>query len=156
MLFMHNGQVGNYARVRRAVESLIPDDLYPARSGTTDSEALFLAILARGAATDPVDAVASVLADIVAIQARAGVVEPLRFTAALTDGRDLFCFRFATDAAPPSLYFRESADGLLVVSEPLDDDIVGWHEVPAGHALTTSGDGTPQLRPFSAGLALAA
>jgi len=156
MLFMHNGQIGNYGAVRRAVEALIPDELYAQRGGTTDSEALFLAMLARGAASDTVAATSSVLAEVAAILAREGATEPLRFTAALTDGRDLFCFRFASDDAPPSLYFRETADGLLVVSEPLDDDIAGWREVPAGHVLEACGDGTPHLRPFSAGLALAA
>ena len=42
-MFMHNGQIGGYGAVRRALEQLIPDDLYTARAGTTDSEALFLA-----------------------------------------------------------------------------------------------------------------
>jgi predicted glutamine amidotransferase len=52
-MFMHNGEVGNWARVRRKVEALIPDELYPSRIGTTDSEAVFLAILGAGAERDP-------------------------------------------------------------------------------------------------------
>ena len=44
-MFMHNGFVGNWSRLRRQVEALIPDELYPSRIGTTDSEAIFLAIL---------------------------------------------------------------------------------------------------------------
>ena len=47
-LFMHNGFLGNWSRWRRQVESLIPDELYPSRIGTTDSEAIFLAILGAG------------------------------------------------------------------------------------------------------------
>ena len=47
-MFMHNGFVGNWGRFRRAVDDLISDDLYPARTGTTDSEAIFLAILGAG------------------------------------------------------------------------------------------------------------
>jgi predicted glutamine amidotransferase len=42
-LFMHNGFVGGWPRLRRRIEALIPDELFPSRIGTTDSEALFLA-----------------------------------------------------------------------------------------------------------------
>ena len=42
-LFMHNGQIGGYARIKRRLEALIPDELYERRLGTTDSEAIFLA-----------------------------------------------------------------------------------------------------------------
>ena len=55
-LFMHNGQVGGYARIKRRLDALIPDDLYDARQGTTDSEAIFLLALANGLAEDPVGA----------------------------------------------------------------------------------------------------
>ena len=55
-LYMHNGQIGGWPRVRRQVESLIPNDLYEDRTGTTDSEAIFLAALADGMEEDPVGA----------------------------------------------------------------------------------------------------
>ena len=45
---MHNGFVGGWPRLRRRIEALIPDELFAARVGTTDSEALFLAILGGG------------------------------------------------------------------------------------------------------------
>ena len=54
-LFMHNGFVGNWSGLRRQVEALIPDKLYPARIGTTDLEAIFLAIVGAGI-EDPVAA----------------------------------------------------------------------------------------------------
>ena len=47
-LFMHNGMIGNWSRLRRKVEALIPDEVYGSRIGTTDSEAVFLAILGAG------------------------------------------------------------------------------------------------------------
>jgi predicted glutamine amidotransferase len=55
-LFMHNGQIGDWSLIRRRVEALIPDELYKCRIGTTDSEAVFLAILGSGAETDPITA----------------------------------------------------------------------------------------------------
>jgi predicted glutamine amidotransferase len=44
--FMRNGQIGGYERIRKGIDGLIPDTLYHARTGATDSEALFL--MARG------------------------------------------------------------------------------------------------------------
>src|SRR6266705_5413551 len=50
-MFMHNGLIGDWSLIRRKVEGLIPDALYQSRVGTTDSEAVFLAILGAGAET---------------------------------------------------------------------------------------------------------
>ena len=47
-LFMHNGQIGGYARIKRRHRGADPDDLYETRHGTTDSEAIFLLALANG------------------------------------------------------------------------------------------------------------
>ena len=33
-MFMHNGFIGNWSGLRRHVEELIPDVLYPSRTGT--------------------------------------------------------------------------------------------------------------------------
>jgi predicted glutamine amidotransferase len=134
-LFMHNGQIGGYGRIKRRLEAMMPDDLYDARLGTTDSEAIFLSALANGLAENPVAAMAGILKRVRGLMSEAGVAEPLRFTAALTDGQDLWAYRWACDGRPPTLYFRETADDLLVVSEPIDDRDKGWQEVPKGCAL---------------------
>jgi len=134
-LFMHNGQIGGYGRIKRRLEALIPDELYDRRQGTTDSEAIFLVALANGLLDDPVLAMARTLRMVQALTAEAGVTEPLRFTAAVTDGDGLWAYRWSCDGRPPSLYFREEAGALLVVSEPIDDPAKGWREVPKGCAL---------------------
>ena len=100
-LFMHNGQVGAYNELRRKIESMIPDKVYASRQGTTDSEAIFLAAFARGLEHDPVAAITATLCEVNAHMRALGTEEPLRFTAALADGRDLFAFRYASDEAPP-------------------------------------------------------
>src|SRR5262249_23558792 len=46
-LFMHNGQIGGYCRLRRPLEALLPDTLYAQRRGATDSELLFLLAMTR-------------------------------------------------------------------------------------------------------------
>lgn len=136
-LFMHNGQVGGWDKVRRQAEQAIPDTLFEHRSGTTDSEALFLMMLGHGLMQDPMRAARRTLADVEAMMSRAGVPCPLRFTAAFTDGQKLYAVRYASDGKPPSLYTKTAADGsVLVVSEPLDEAAEGWQPVPAQSFLT--------------------
>lgn len=136
-LFMHNGQVGGYAQVRHAIAAMIPEELQRARKGTTDSEAVFLAAVANGLCANPVAAVARTLHAIKEIVIEAGIAEPLRFTAALTDGETLFAFRWASDDKPPRLYYRETPNGLVVASEPIDGCRQSWREVPKGCSLVS-------------------
>ena len=109
---------------------MIPDELYPARIGTTDSEAMFLAILGAGM-DDPVAAAETVLARLTAIwSTRPTPPDRLRFTAALSNGRDLYAFRYAVNDRANTLYYRESDAGIVIVSEPLDRDHKNWIAVP--------------------------
>ncbi|MGI4953602.1 MAG: class II glutamine amidotransferase [Janthinobacterium lividum] len=135
-LFMHNGQVGGWQQVRRQVEAMIPDALYPMRAGTTDSEAIFLAAMGNGLDQDPVGALHDTLARVKSFMRQAGISDPLRFTATLTDGDTLWAFRWACDARPPSLYYKQDASGLRLVSEPIDGQKQGWNEIPRGFTLT--------------------
>jgi glutamine amidotransferase len=155
-MFMHNGQIGGYRAIRRRVEALVPDELYHARSGTTDTEAIFLAAAARGLEDDPIAAVSETLALVLAEMRRSGERAPLRFTAALTDGNGIWAFRWSSDSAPPTLYYRQGTTGLMVVSEPIDDQRDDWRAVPAGHALIAVHGKTPELRRMDLTMALAA
>jgi glutamine amidotransferase len=145
---MHNGLIGNWTRMRRLVESLIPDEYYGSRIGTTDSEAVFLAMLGAGGDKDPVAATIKVLSALTEMVSASGIKEPLRFTAALANGRDLYAFRYAANDNANTLYYRESAGNVVVVSEPLDSEHARWKPVPAGHMLVAL-DGQPvSLEPF--------
>lgn len=70
-MFMHNGQVGDYNRIKRRIQELIPDRLYSHRLGTGDTETIFLSALADGLKEDPVGAVARMLARVHALMLRA-------------------------------------------------------------------------------------
>jgi predicted glutamine amidotransferase len=147
-LFMHNGQVGDWSLIRRRVEALIPDDLYKSRVGTTDSEAVFLAILGAGAETDPIAATMRTLAILTDMVRASGTTEPLRFTSALADGENLYAFRYSNNDTPNTLYYREAADNVVVVSEPLDTDRAHWKLVPQRHVIVARKHGPVQLLPF--------
>jgi glutamine amidotransferase len=126
-MFIHNGQIGGYPQVRRAMETLLPDSLYENRHGGTDSELLFLLIVARIEAGAPVlDAVRSVLNETVTLMQSRGIGAPLRFSAALADGEQVWAFRWASDDAPPTLYLKPQPGGWAVASEPLGDDAEAW------------------------------
>jgi predicted glutamine amidotransferase len=133
-MFMHNGFVGSWNRLRRKVEGLIPDALYPSRTGTTDSEAVFLAMMGAGLDQDPVEATRRVLQCLCEYVNEDGHRERLRFTTATSNGRDLYAFRFAENDRANTLYFREKGEQLIVVSEPFDKE-PDWIEVPPNHAL---------------------
>lgn len=148
-LFMHNGQVGGYAIVRRAIEAMIPDALYLSRTGTTDSEAIFLAALARGAEQDAIGAFTSVLTDVRGLMRKAGTQEALRFAAAFTDGRTLYVFRWSCDAKAPTLYWRQDEAGLYVGSEPLEEEHGGWNALPQGSALVAARGEMAKVKKFS-------
>lgn len=151
-LFMHNGFIGSWQRLRRDVEGLIADELYPSRQGTTDSEAIFLAILSRGLAgghddVDPLAAVMQTLADIGAVLDGA----PFRFAAALSNGEDLYAFRYAANDEANSLYLQETSSGVAIVSEPIDGEQTRWTSVPRNHAVVSRGTKPVQVVPLELG-----
>jgi predicted glutamine amidotransferase len=149
-MFMHNGVIGNWARMRRRTEALIPDELYGSRTGTTDSEAVFLAILGAGGDKDPIGATVRTLAALTEMAEAGGVKEPLRFTAALANGSDLYAFRYAANDSANTLYYRDAGGRVVVVSEPLDADRSHWTPVPPGYMLAAVAGKPVTLAPIVA------
>jgi predicted glutamine amidotransferase len=137
--------------VRRALENMIPDSLYPERHGTTDSEAIFLAAMAAGAARDAVWAFAHVLTRVKEVMRAARVEEALRFTAAFTNGETLYAFRWACDEQAPTLYWRHDASGLHVVSEPYDATRGVWNALPQNSVLIADRNSLPRVMDFAPG-----
>jgi predicted glutamine amidotransferase len=126
-MFIHNGQIGGYAQVRRAMEHLLPDALYEHRRGATDSELLFLLIVAQMQDGVPaIEAVRTVLRQTHMLMQSKGIDAPLRFAAALTDGEQAWAFRWSSDETPPTLYLKPQVGGCAVASESLGDDAEAW------------------------------
>ena len=146
-LFMHNGQIGGYAKIKRQLEHEIPDALYAHRHGTTDSEVL---MLANGLETDPLGALRQTFALIASHMRKAGIEEPLKVTAAFTKGERVHAVRYSTDLEPPTLYTKPMLDreGMLIVSEPLDDVRADWTSIPRQHVLTAARTTTTTTEPL--------
>ncbi|HXF55319.1 MAG TPA: class II glutamine amidotransferase [Hyphomicrobiaceae bacterium] len=153
-LFMHNGKIGGWERLRRKIEMAIPDALFAHRHGTTDSEVIFLLMLANGLNKDPQGATARTIAFIESVLRREQEAEPLRCTAAFTDGERIYAVRYASNRAPDTLYTRNRRDnsGKLLVSEPLDDGRDDWRAIPVQSFITLGPDGE-RIEPFEVALA---
>lgn len=121
-LFIHNGQIGGYEKVRRQLEAALPDELYALRKGATDSELMFLLTVALvNQGISPLVAIEMMLAQVSDIVAEKGITAPLRFAAALSDGERIYAVRYSTDQKPPTLYVNRCDGGSVIASEPLQD-----------------------------------
>jgi len=145
-MFMHNGMLGNWNRWRRPVEALIPDSLYSSRIGTTDSEAIFLAMIGAGM-EEPLVAAEKVLATLTEFVNQSDPGDRFRFTAALANGQDLYGFRYAVNDNANTLYYRETERGIVIVSEPTDRD-KNWITVPEGSVVVAKAGERARIVPL--------
>ncbi len=160
-MFMHNGKIGGFERLRRELTLGVAPDLYNRIRGRTDSETFFYLLLTNGLRDDPVAAFGRTIAQVLGVMARAGVEESLTMTAAVSDGKAVYALRYASAGATPSLYYgcgarpncakggaaAESQDSILILSEPLDHDEAQWNPVPDSHVLI-AGQGGVAVKPF--------
>ena len=167
-LWMHNGTIEGFSRIKRRLRESLPDRLYNAIEGTTDSEhafAVFLNLLQDTDRLFPAHEIANTLARTVAhleqLTSKAGISVPSYYNFAVTDGQSVATVRYVSDPTlePISLYFSEGnkyvchegvgqiVDGhsdhraVIVASEPLTEWKKDWVRVAPNHVLTV----TPSL-----------
>jgi glutamine amidotransferase len=142
--FMHNGKIGNWHDCRKDVEDLIDHEHYRHREGTTDSEALFLVALSNGLTDNPIAAIQATLKDVTQIMERHQAQEPLRISCAVTNGKEIWAFRYSSDDQSPSMYIgsphtRADDQNLhtitTIASEPSDSDAAHWAKVEERHGV---------------------
>jgi predicted glutamine amidotransferase len=159
-LWMHNGLIRDFLKVKRDLVLEIDPELYPEIEGTTDTEVLFHVALSYGLEDDPPGAVARTIGLVESVGRRHGVEHPFQGTIATTDGECVWAFRYSSEGDSRSLFFstdvrtlramypenellREAGDeARLVVSEPLGDSLPGaWNEVPeSSYGVIQPGD----------------
>ncbi|MFT2112555.1 class II glutamine amidotransferase [Marinomonas sp. 2405UD68-3] len=135
-LFMHNGQIGGYDTLRWHLDRLIPEHLYPFRCGATDSELIFLLMIANGLETDIHQAVTTTLKQTEDLMDKHEIVEPLRFASTLSDGKTLTVMRYSSDDQSPTVFSKLFEQHIVVGSEPLELSGDGWILMPEGHIAT--------------------
>ncbi len=168
-LFMHNGDVGDFRRVRRRLLADVSDEAFGNVYGSTDSEHFFAVLidemsklpahsqaLARMAA-----AMERAIARVTAIVAAHGGNEPCHLNCAISDGNEAVISRFTNDPdeAPPSLYYfpgqlypdasaarsRTESSAVIVSSERLTED-PGWRAIAPNHLVLLGRGRDPELR----------
>jgi predicted glutamine amidotransferase len=164
-LFMHNGYLGEFPRVKRDLAMAVDESLYPEIAGQADTELLFYIALTFGLEDDPPEAVARAIGLVEDVGYAKGVKDPFQGTIATTDGERMWAFRYSSEGKSRSLFFTSSVPTLrrlypdlpvladvsdttrLVVSEPIGNVPGAWHEVPES-SYGIVGGGDDQLHTF--------
>lgn len=131
LLFMHNGQIGGFTRLRRRLTAMLTNECFDALQGGTDSELLFQLMISHGLQDDTESAIHRSITLVEEMRQEAGITDAFRATLAITDGKHIWALRWSSDDYAPSLYVTQKENGVLVVSEPLDKDTLTWDKVPA-------------------------
>jgi predicted glutamine amidotransferase len=165
-MWMHNGAITDFHRVKRDLTLAVDPELFPDVEGSTDSELMFFLALTFGLEKDPPGAVARMAGLVEHTGRRHGVEFPLQMTIALTNGRQLWAFRYSSRTSSRSLFFNTRVETLralhpdvaflreisdetrLIVSEPPGDLPGAWNEVPEGSYGVVQ-PGSDELLPFA-------
>ncbi|MFF1276374.1 class II glutamine amidotransferase [Streptomyces marokkonensis] len=147
-MWMHNGGITDFHRIRRDLALAVDPELFLDLEGSTDSEMMFYLALTFGLEQDPPGAVARMVGMVERTGHEHGVEFPLQMTVAVTDGEQVWAFRHSSQGASRSLYYSTQVEALralhpdieflqevsdetrLIVSEPLGDLPGAWNEVP--------------------------
>jgi predicted glutamine amidotransferase len=164
-LWMHNGFIADFAKIKRDLVLAVDPSLYPLIVGTADTEVLFYLALTLGLQDDPPAAVARTIGMVEDYGRRQGTQYPFQGTIATTDGERTWAFRYSSEGKSRSLFYtREvpellklypdlpvlqkiSSEARLVVSEPIGDVPDAWREVPEA-SYGVIGAGHDEFLPF--------
>ncbi|GAB3398630.1 class II glutamine amidotransferase [Humibacter soli] len=164
-LFMHNGAIVDFHKIKRELTFAVDPSLYPEILGTTDSEVLFYLAITLGMQDDPIAGLGAAIQMVEKVGRDAGIAFPMQGTVAMSDGASIWAVRYSSAGRSRSLFhsvdaptvremypdmkqfevFGEKAQ--LVVSEPLNDLPGLFKEVPESTAVILR-DGTYEHRPF--------
>lgn len=168
-LWMHNGGVAEFGRIKRPLRHMLSDESYGMIQGSTDTEhafAIFLDILSPRLATygagDMRDALIETIRRLERLAAEAAIEQPSRYNFAVTDGHSIVATRYVTDPMqrPHTLYVAQGErfdnveghyrmrpagrhpNAVIIASEPLTENRQDWSAVPENHAVVV----TPEMR----------
>ncbi|MGX1881475.1 class II glutamine amidotransferase [Streptomyces sp. NPDC055287] len=165
-MWMHNGAIADFHRIRRDLSLAVDPALFSSLEGSTDSEVMFYLAITLGLDQDAPGAVARMAGLVEGLGREHGVEFPLQMTIAVTDSERLWAFRYSSQGASRSLFYstraatvRElhpdlaflrgvSPETRLIVSEPLGDLPGVWKELPEGSCAVVQ-PGTDELLSFA-------
>jgi glutamine amidotransferase len=166
-LFMHNGSIRQFDRVKRALSLQVDDALYSEIKGTTDTELMFYLALTFGLDENVEQAISKMVGVVEDIGFKAGIQYPIQMTLGISDGEQLYAFRYSTERKSNTLFHSRSIAALrefappdlrhgldrydegdrAIVSEPLTDILAPWKEVAESMFITVE-NGDVHHEPF--------
>ena len=164
-LWVHNGLVREFPRVKRDLALLVDKSLYASIEGSTDSELLFYLALTLGLEDDPPQAVERMVGLVEETGRRYGIEHPIQMTIGTADGTNVWAFRYSSEGKSRSLYYSTSVRTLremyperprlqeasdesrIIVSEPIVELAGAWNDVPESSYGVVQ-EGEDELRSF--------
>ena len=162
-LFLHNGEIEGFDRFRRDLLLAVDPKIFNSIQGTTDSELMFYLALTFGLDQDPLGAVERAAGFVERTGREHGISKCLSMTLGLSDGKQMYAVRYASDGEAPTLYLSRDVEDLhrfdpalhgrlsketrLVVSEPVGNHAAAWVEIAQQTAVTFH-RGEATKRPF--------
>ena len=164
-LFVHNGLIYGYEKVRRGMMLEIAPELFPEIRGSADSELMFHVALTYGLHNDPIAAISKMVGLVERLGHEAGIENPMQITVGVSDGETLYSVRYSSVRDSRSLFYTSDASKIrdlypehprgdligdtarLIASEPTTDLEGVWNPVPESTAVIIS-RGNVELQPF--------
>ncbi len=150
-LFVHNGLIREFQKIKRDITLAIAPKYFPHMKGSTDSEALFYLALTYGLRKSPKEAVEKAIGFIEQLAEKQGIKDAIQMTLGISDGTKLYAFRYSTERDSRTLFYSESVSAIKeiypekaralnektrsVVSEPLMDLSGVWIPVEESKML---------------------
>ncbi len=148
-LWMHNGKVSKFLKIKRALLNILSDEFYLGIRGNTDSEhifALFLHLYAQAQGESKKQRMISGMLETVStlneLTDKVGERGRSHYNFAFTDGEEIIVTRYADseEIAAPSLFYwsgigqigekNSEPQGIIVASEPFTAQQSEWVEIP--------------------------
>ncbi|KAJ1919834.1 glutamine amidotransferase subunit [Mycoemilia scoparia] len=164
LMWMHNGMIGGFPKIKRKIQASLKEEIYLSIQGTTDSEHAFAVFLNQ--LDDPMkksftytelkDAMLKTIALLNQWLEEEGIEDLSLLNFALTDGENIVCTRYVnrSDREGTSLFFSSGSkfqseengqyrmikankreDVVVVASEPLTYERTDWLVVPTNTVL---------------------
>jgi glutamine amidotransferase len=170
-LFVHNGLIREFSRVRRRLLHELDEDHFRGLHGVTDSELMFMLAMQFGLADDPRAGIARMVGFVERIGWDADIRYPVQMTLGIADGQRLYAVRYSSEGKSRTLYHsrdlsaieaelnprqqdllnRMTSRARAVVSEPLSELQQLWEPIPESSFVTVE-DGAVSVKPFSPAL----
>ena len=173
-MWMHNGAVSDFTRIKRRLRQGLKDEFYNMIAGTTDSEHAFALFLNELPDLNAVSAqemrktLVWTIGRLNEVSREAGITTPSFYNFAVTNGEATVVSRYCSDqnTEGASLHYArghfleslpdgkcdihsvsptEKASAVIVASEKLTDERSNWCDVPDNHTVTVFPDLTVKL-----------